>query len=75
MSSQDGSGETYVIEDVCNYVSTKSNPAGADKIRKRIIRWKAQRLAVKDGELGIIYKKIRSPSYIASNAYIIIHYQ
>ena len=56
MSSQDDSGETHVIEDACNYVSTKSYLAG-DKIRKRIIRRKAQRLAIKDGKLGTILQE------------------
>ena len=52
MSSQDDTGETdaNLIEDAFNYMPTKSYPAGEDKIRKRIIRWKAQRL-------GVIYKK------------------
>ena len=56
MSSQDDSeADANLIEDACNYASTKSYPAGADKNRKRIIRRKAQRLAVKDGE--VYYKK------------------
>ena len=50
------SSETYVIEDACNYVSTKYYPAG-DKIRKRIIRRKAQGLAIKNGKLGTILQE------------------
>ena len=63
MSSQDDSeansseADADLIEDACNYVSTNSYPAGADKNRKRIIRRKALRLIVKDGE--VYYKKMK----------------
>ena len=55
MSSQDDSETDDLIQDARNYVSTKAYPADADKNRKRIIRRKAHRLAVRDGE--VYYKK------------------
>ena len=56
MSSQDDSETDDLIQDECNYVSTKAYPADADKNRKRIIRRKAlSGLAVRNGE--VYYKK------------------
>ena len=55
MSSQDDSETDDLIQDACNYVSTKAYPADAAKNRKRIIRRKALRLAVRNGE--VYYKK------------------
>ena len=56
MSSEDESEfENELIEDVCDYVSNKTYPAGADKNRKRIIRRKAKKIVVRHGE--VYYKK------------------
>ena len=54
-SEDDSESENKLIEDACNYVTDKTYPAGVDKNRKRVIRRKAQKMVVKNGE--VYYRK------------------
>jgi len=47
--------ETDLVEQAYQYLSTRSYPTGCSDNRKRVIRKKAKRFEVRDGEL--YYKK------------------
>lgn len=49
--------EIRLIEDACNYLLENTYPDGASKNDKRIIRRKAQKIVVKDGEVYFKKKK------------------
>ena len=62
MSSKDESEfENELIGDVCDYVSNKTYPAGANKNRKRIIRRKAKKVVVRH---GVVYYKKRKERFV-----------
>ena len=69
MTSEDDSESEYkLIEDACNYVTNKIYPDGVDKNRKRIIRRKARKIVVKQGE--VYYKKKKTEVCIYVLTYI-----
>lgn len=47
--------DNELIEEACNYAIEKTYPDGADKNKKRIIRRKAKKIVVKNGD--VYYKK------------------
>ena len=47
--------ETSLIKNACDYLTSGTYPPGATKNKKRVIRKKASKLSVRNGE--IFYKK------------------